>query len=58
MSSISDEGMRVDVTFDRPSLTGALDAVERRRWLFANLPLDPVHRDWLRRRAWVRTVHG
>lgn len=50
--------MRVDVTFDQPSLTGALDDLERRRWLFANLPLDPVHRDWLRRRAWVRTVHG
>lgn len=46
------------VTFDEPAVADALDAVERRRWLFANLPLDPVHRDWLRRRAWVRTVHG
>lgn len=48
----------MEVTFDQQILTEALDAVERRRWLFANLPLDPVHRDWLRRRAWVRTVHG
>jgi Fic family protein len=48
----------VDATFDGPTLSGALDAVERRRWLFANLPLDPLHREWLRRRAWVRTVHG
>lgn len=48
----------MDVTYDDPALSGALDAVERRRWLFANLPLDPVHRGWLRRRAWVRTVHG
>ena len=22
------------------------------------MPLDPLHRDWLRERAWVRTVHG
>ncbi len=48
----------MDVTFDQSILTEALDAVERRRWLFSNLPLDPVHRDWLRRRTWVRTVHG
>jgi Fic family protein len=48
----------VDLTYDDQALSGALDAVERRRWLFANLPLDPVHREWLRRRAWVRSVHG
>ena len=48
----------VDPTLDQQSVEGALEAVERRRWLFANLPTDPVHRDWLRRRAWVRTVHG
>jgi Fic family protein len=48
----------VDVTFGELAVAEPLDAVERRRWLFANLPLDPVHRDWLRRRAWVRTVHG
>ena len=43
---------------DQTALTAALDDVERRRWLFANLPLDPVHRGWLRHRAWVRSVHG
>jgi Fic family protein len=48
----------MDTHFDRDRLGEALDEVERRCWLFANLPLDPVHRDWLRRRAWVRTVHG
>lgn len=48
----------MDLHYDQPALTSALDDVERRRWLFANLPLDPTHRDWLRHRAWVRTVHG
>ena len=48
----------MEITFDQPILAEALAAVERRRWLFSNLPLDPVHREWLRRRAWVRTVHG
>jgi len=48
----------MDVIFDQPALVEALGEVERRCWLFSNLPLDPVHRDWLRRRAWVRTVHG
>lgn len=32
--------------------------LEQRRWLFTNLPIDPTHAEWLRRRAWVRTVHG
>ena len=48
----------MDLHYDQAALTSALDDVERRRWLFANLPLDPVHRDWLRQRAWIRTVHG
>ena len=37
------------------SVNATLD--ERRR-LFANLPLDPLYLEWLRRRAWVRTIHG
>lgn len=37
------------------SVNAALD--ERRR-LFANLPVDPLYLGWLRRRAWVRTIHG
>jgi Fic family protein len=48
----------VDVTYDLEVLSPALDAVERRRWLFSNLPIDPLHRDWFRQRAWIRTVHG
>jgi Fic family protein len=32
--------------------------LDQRRWLFDNLPIDPTHADWLRRRAWVRTIHG
>lgn len=48
----------MEVTFEQSALAAQLDAVERRCWLFSHLPLDPVHRDWLRRRAWVRTVHG
>jgi Fic family protein len=35
-----------------------LDELDQRRWLFDNLPIDPTHAEWLRRRAWVRTVHG
>jgi Fic family protein len=50
--------MRLDVHYDGLALAAALDGLERRRWLFASLPLDPTHRDWLRRRAWVRSVHG
>ena len=57
LSSINAEGT-VDLRYDDQILAGALDAVERRRWLFSSLPLDPVHREWLRRRAWIRTVHG
>jgi Fic family protein len=40
------------------ALAAAPEGLEPRRWLFASLPLDPTHRDWLRRRAWVRSVHG
>lgn len=36
----------------------ALDALGDLRWLFANLALDARYRDWFRRRAWIRTIHG
>jgi Fic family protein len=39
-------------------VASALEAVERRRWLFENLPFDPQQQAWLRQRAWVRTVHS
>lgn len=48
----------MDVTYQPSAIDEALTEVDRRRWLFDNLPLDPLHRDWLRRRAWVRTVQG
>lgn len=35
-----------------------LAELDQRRWLFTNMPLDPTHAQWLRRRAWVRTIHG
>ena len=40
------------------SIAKPLDELERRRELFVNLPIDPTHAEWMRRRAWVRTVHG
>lgn len=40
------------------SLTRPLAELEKRRWLFQHLPLDPTHAGWLRERAWVRTIHG
>lgn len=45
---------RLETALLRP----ALGELEQRRWLFANLPVDPSHAEWLRRRAWVRTIHG
>ena len=40
------------------ALTKPLADLDQRRWLFDNLPMDPTHAAWMRRRAWVRTVHG
>jgi Fic family protein len=48
--------MEFDV--DLRALDQQLTDLERRCWLFSELPIDPVHADWLRKRAWVRTVHG
>jgi Fic family protein len=42
----------------KAELRQSLSKIEQRRWLFDNMPLDPTHAEWLRRRAWVRTVHG
>ncbi|MEO7296661.1 MAG: Fic family protein [Candidatus Limnocylindria bacterium] len=42
----------------RRALTKPLADLDQRRWLFDNLPLDPTHAEWMRRRAWVRTIHG
>lgn len=48
----------MDLHYHEAAVASAVADLERRCWLFANLPLDPLHRDWLRQRAWVRTVHG
>lgn len=42
----------------KTALRQSLGKLDQRRWLFANMPIDPTHADWLRRRAWVRTIHG
>lgn len=39
-------------------LTKPLADLDQRRWLFENVPIDPTHAGWMRRRAWVRTIHG
>jgi Fic family protein len=39
-------------------LTKPLADLDQRRWLFANLPIDPTHAQRLRQRAWIRTIHG
>ena len=44
--------------FGRAALKQALSNLDQRRWLFANMPMDPTHAEWMRRRAWVRTIHG
>lgn len=48
----------MDYRLDASALSASLEALERRRWLFENLPVDPVHADWFRHRAWIRTIHG
>lgn len=48
----------MDYRLDRDAITPLVDALDRRRWLFANLPTDPVHLEWFHHRAWVRTVYG
>lgn len=40
------------------ALTRQLGELDQRRWLFDSVPIDPTHAEWMRRRAWVRTVHG
>jgi Fic family protein len=44
--------------YRKAALKQRLAELDQRRWLFANMPLDPTHAEWLRRRAWVRTIHG
>jgi Fic family protein len=39
-------------------VSNVLGELDQRRALFANLPIDPTHAQWLRQRAWIRTIHG
>lgn len=48
----------MDAVLRRDAIAQPLSALDERRRLFARLPIDPAHADWLRRRAWVRTIHG
>jgi len=48
----------MDYRLDIDLVAPALEELDRRRYLFAHLPLDPTHLGWFRHRAWVRTVHG
>ncbi len=48
----------MDYRLDEPVLEARIAELGQRRWLFDNIPLDPTHAEWLRRRAWVRTIHG
>lgn len=42
-----------------PDLVGPdIETLERLRWLFGNLGVDPRYEEWFRHRAWVRTIHG
>lgn len=40
------------------SLVKLVRDLDQRRWLFNSLPIDPTHEQWLRQRAWIRTIHG
>lgn len=35
-----------------------LAELEVRRRIFEHLPLDPLHAEWFRHRAWIRSIHG
>ncbi len=48
----------MDYRLDIAILASPGEQLDRRRWLFEQLPIDPTHLEWFRHRAWVRTVHG
>ena len=48
----------MDARFDIDALRPDLGAVDLKCAILQNLPLDPLFREWLKRRAWVRTVRG
>lgn len=48
----------MDFTLDKRRAAKSIAALDEKRRLFDILPTDPLHLEWLRRRAWVRTIHG
>lgn len=48
----------MDYRLNSERVEPVLEELDRRRFLFDHLPLDPTHLEWFRHRAWVRTVHG
>jgi Fic family protein len=48
----------MDYRLDKKRSKRAIADLDERRRLFDNLPIDPLYLDWLRRRAWIRTIHG
>lgn len=48
----------MDVRLDTAAFVATLEALDRRRWLFEQLPVDPLHLEWFRHRQWVRTIHA
>ena len=48
----------MDYRLRQEELREGIERLERLRWLFGNLGLDPRYEEWFRHRAWVRTIHG
>jgi Fic family protein len=58
ITALHQGGIGMNFRLDQASLAEALAELDRRCWLFDQLPIDPQHADWLRKRAWIRTIHG
>jgi Fic family protein len=48
----------MDYHLERSGIGPALQNLEQRQLIFRHLPIDPLHAEWFRRRAWIRTIHG
>lgn len=48
----------MDYRLDPGGIGSALQNLEQRQLIFRHLPIDPLHAEWFRRRAWIRTIHG
>ena len=44
--------------WDREMASLVMTEVDRRRSVFHELPIDAQHAEWIRRRAWVRTLNA